>query len=307
MLSRVIILLSVLHAFLHAAPLTQESIAQRYTQVINGVVALTADDYVSTGKYEIDGDIEYKVYHLPVSHDFKPVYKDFNFYLNGSYSYGKVESDEALFEGEVADEYTLKMDMYKLGAGVRYRPNEHFYIRAGYALIYSHVNSQYAYNSVFSKIILKPLLDNLVNDSQSNWTSEFALSFRYEKNIYGFLPYAFGEMKWYKTRTKLDLEKEYKLSSHAEIYRVQAGSFTPSLYRIEQKDIKLKGFVGRTYYGGDIQATGTSTYYNSYGAGVYLFSKSKSFFIESVGLVSEWSQGKNFNGYNIGLDIEFDF
>jgi len=278
------------------------------TRIINSMVALVSDDFLSAGQYKVnDGDAELTIYHIPLKHHFKPFYNKFNFFINGSFGYATIEEDQHIAPSLAPDTYEARIKMYKGGVGLRYEAYKNLYLDAGYSLIYTKYNPNYSYNTPASIAIIKPLFDSVVNKKQTNWTSELSLSLRYEQEIAGFLPYILAEYKWYHTRSDLELDNEHKATSQDSILRTRLGSFTPSLFELNQKELKLNAFLGRNYFYGDLVSVMRTDYYDSYGGGVYISFKDKEAWLKKLGLIAEWTDGENFDGFNIGLDINFNF
>jgi len=289
---------------IYLLPLFSDEIREEFKKSfganVNTMIALSSDDYIGSGKYKLLNDETLEVYHLPLKYNFDPIYKDLNIYINGTLARGKVEDPVG---------YEIDLDIYKLGFGLRYKPQEHFYFSMGYALIYSVYTSTFDYTKLigtpFHDIFKKH--DDLLNTTQHNWTSEFVIASQYEYEIYKFLPYIFGEYKFYDTRTDLKLDHTYKISAQDSIMRIKVGSYSPSLFKIQNNDLKLEAFFGKTYYDGDMAEVINTTVYDVYGAGVHIFFKDKDSYFESLGIISEWTESENFNGYNIGLSMKFKF
>ena len=278
----------------------REAFEKAYGANVNTIIALSSDDYIGGGRYELENNEQLEIYHLPLKYNFDPIYKDLNIYVNGTLARGKVESSSG---------FEIDLDIYKLGFGLRYKPQEHFYISAGYSLIYSEFTSTFDYTDFIGTPFYDILKanDDLLNSQQYNWTSEFIVSSQYEYEIYEFLPYIFGEYKFYNTKTNLKLDHTYKVNAQDSIMRFKVGSFSPSLFKIQNNDIKAEAFFGRTYYDGDMTEVVETTVYDVYGFGIHMFSKNKDSFLKNIGIVSEWTESKNFNGYNIGLAMNINF
>ena len=311
MLKRGMVLIALSTVVSAADPSFNQELADGYEKIVNTIITLTSDDMMSTGRYKFYDTTTLDTYHLPVKYNFDPFYKGFNFFVNGTISYSKIEEKEYGFNRLSPDYFDLSLRMYKLGGGLRYKPNDDFYIAMGYSLIYSKYKSNYSSNSkasldAFSKPPLSEIT-NFLNTTQSNWTSEFIFSSEYKHEIYGFVPYASAEYKWYRTRTDLDLEEDVKVTSQNEILRGKLGSLTPVLFDVYDSGFRLDGFVGRTYYYGDVVEVLENRYYDSYGVGGYLDFKSEEGLLDKLGIVSEWVHGEHFKGYNIGLDLVFNF
>jgi hypothetical protein len=264
------------------------------------MIALSSDDYMGAGRYKLSDEETLKVYHLPIKYQLIPIYKDFNIYINSTVS--RAEIDDPLG-------YRVSLNMFKLGFGFRYKPQEHFYISVGYSLIYSVFKSTFNY----SKIVNTPYYDvfkandDLLNSRQENWTSEYIIATQYEYEIYEFLPYIFGEYKFYSTDTNLKLDTTYDVNSQDSISRLKIGSYSPSILKIYNNDVKLEGFYGKVYYDGEMAHAVDTSVYDIYGFGVHLFLKNKESIFKSIGIISEWTESENFNGYNIGLSMRINF
>ena len=278
----------------------RDEFKQAYATNVNAMIALSSDDHMGAGRYKLSDNETLKIYHLPLKYNFNPIYKDLNIYVNGTISRGEVDDPLG---------FRTSLNMYKLGFGLRYKPQEHFYFSMGYSLIYSVYKSTVNYSKFVGTIFYDKLKENddLLNSSQHNWTSEFIISSQYEYEIYEFLPYIFGEYKFYDTRTDLKLDHTYKVSAQDSIMRFKVGSYSPSILKIKDNDIKLEGFYGRTYYDGDMAESIDTKVYDVYGFGLHLFSTNKESMFKSVGIISEWTDSENFNGYNIGLTMDINF
>ena len=283
-----------------------DNIEQRNARIVNSVIALLSDDFMSAGSYEInDGGANLDIYHLPGRHQFKPFYKDFNIYVNGSLGYAKLTEDEPIFLGEVPDKYEARTKIVKGGFGLRYKPNEDFQLSLGYALIYAHYKPTYSYNSALSRYFVRPIVDDSLNANQKSWTNEFVISTKYEHEVKGFVPFVQFEYKWYHTRSELESSDAPKTTSDDSLLRTRIGTFTPTLFQVDNHNVKINAFAGRTYFYGDLVDIAKSDYYDTYGGGIYIDFKDG--FFEQLGIISEWTDGENFDGFNVGLDISFNF
>jgi hypothetical protein len=77
------------------------------------MIALSSDDYMGAWRYKLADDETLKVYHLPIKYNFDPIYKDFNLYVNSTISRAEIEDPFG---------YKVSLNMFKLGFGLRYKP-----------------------------------------------------------------------------------------------------------------------------------------------------------------------------------------
>jgi len=287
------LLLFLLIPVISSANPTYEEAEKYNVMITNSIVALVSDDFASSGKYTISGGTELKIHHLPISYDFKPFYKDLNFYVNGSVGYAEIK------EGDSTYSYDGKLQIYKIGAGARYKPNDEFYIAAGYSLIYS------IYNPTASGLI-DATYDEIFSQRQENWTDEYIVKTKYQHDINDFYPYVELEYEWYNTRAYLGSD-DTKIKAEDSVFRSKLGIVSPVLFDIYSNGVKLNTFAGKTYFYGDmIEITKANNYY-IYGFSLDTDIKDKDSIFKKVGIVSEWTDGENFQGYNIGLVFELQF
>jgi opacity protein-like surface antigen len=288
----------------------QQLLERSYVSSVNTVIALTADDYIGAGRYQIDDNDDINIFHFPLKYHFKPFTENWNLYVKGAYSRSEVEGKQEfagykIFDEDRPDTYVLDVELYKAGFGIRYKPSKQWCIDVGYALIYTQMKNSYAYNSFFSEVIIKPRVDGIVNGTQENWTTEYSIEYYHEMDLAGFTPYLMFEYDGFKTRAKLDLEEEVKIDALMELFHMNGGVLSPNLGEVLNRDVKLEGYGGRVNYYGDIRESLDGDHYYFYGVGLHLSDEESLF--SKISVRSEWTESDSLSGFNIGLGVDFDF
>ncbi len=288
-----LLLFFLLMPVMTSAKSSYTQVEKRSVMITNSIVALVSDDFASSGRYTISGGAELKINHLPVSYDFKAFYKDLNFYINGAIGFAELKEDTSY------SSYDAKMQIYKIGGGVRYKPNDDFYIAVGYSLIHSIYDPN-------ASGFTDDKLNEIFSQRQENWTDEYIIKIKYQHNVFGFYPYAKFEYEWYNTRSYLGSD-DTKVKSEDSAFRTKLGIVSPTIFNIYSNEVKLNTFAGKTYFYGDIVVITDEKDYNTYGFSLDSYINDKDSLFKKVGIVSEWTDGNNFQGYNIGLTFELQF
>lgn len=278
------------------------SIEESYVNSVNAVIGLTADDYIGAGSYTLPDQAEMDIYHLPLTNHFDPFYEDINVYINGAVGYSEIEQISPF------GVLQMRMKLFKLGGGVRYQPTPQWRISLGVSLIYTELRNTMDYESNdIQRSFYEQGIDSLVNTKQTNWTREYTFQTRYEDEIEGFIPYFDGEYELYKTESTLQLDSVVKVDSVMELAHIKIGSFTPVLGTFKQRSIRLEGKYGYTWMFGDFRDALSSDYYQTYSAFMHFNAISQEDWLKNIYFISEWTEGKGFDGYNAGVGMEFNF
>lgn len=284
-------------------PLIAESeLEKSYVDSVNTMIGLTADDYIGAGSYTLTDNTVIDIYHLPLLYHFDPIYDDINLYVNGAVGYSKATQDIPSIVKIV-----LKMKLAKLGGGIRYQPTKNWYLSVGASMIYTELHDSATFGADVNQSLLDPITVNLLNARQENWTTEYIVKTRYEHEIAEFIPYIDGEYQFYKTESTLKLDSVVTIDSVMEMAHLKFGTFTPVLGTLGERTVRLEGKYGYTWMFGDFRDALNSDYYETYSGLIHFDAISEKNWLKNVYLISEWTQGKGFDGYNLGIGLEFNF
>jgi len=292
---------------------------------VNALVILTTQDMLTTGRYTFKSGAELHIINFPMYHHFNPLFDRFNFFVNGSLGYSKLDTDidwSAILDSSFTSDDYMAYDTYalRLGGGARYVSTLDFYLLAGFNFIYSRIKNRYDYNSQASNDDLKPFFEPAFANQYSNaYTYELFWQAGYTPVWAEWKPYIVFTLNYFDTKQDLSVKELSSFHSTSGGSRLKFGFETPQFIRLFDTGLSTEFYVAGNAFTGDVRDTLEFDGYGSSAAMIHLYLDSGFYgdvdamlyhvpsLLNRVDLMVERVQGDGIEGYNIGFGAGFNF
>jgi hypothetical protein len=285
---------------------THERIKSVYHSGMNALMIFTSQDIMSGGTYRFDDESTLSIYGLPYIHHFDSDSSFYNYFIKFGlgYSHYKEHIDFDLFEKSD----TMRMDTYaiRLGGGVRFKTEYDIDFLLSASLIYSYTNGDYKYNSKESEEILKPILDDIVNSNNDNYTYEVSIAAKYHTTIEEYSPYIAAELSYFDTKTSLDLSADLiDFSSQSSFFKLKGGVISPVLFTTFGDPTKMEGYIQQVMLSGEVVDSFELKNYTMLGTTFHIDVTGDTSYISELSIDFNIVSGANIKGMNFGLGAKF--
>ena len=309
--------------------LSIQSIASEFTDAlekanlinINSLMIFTSDDMLSSGRYKF-GDDDYinddiHIINFPYRHHFKPYNEYLNFFVNGSVGYShkdhSVNINKIFGITDPADQVPNDHVDYhtyaiKLGGGIRVTPGWDLEMLFGGAFIYTHIKSEYNYNSPESEAILKPIFDKtFANKSSDNFSYELSMQYGYFPDFEGWKPYILAAFNYYDTKSDFSLDSFSNYTTESSVSKLKTGLRTPALFDAYHIPTSLGGFIEGDALHGDMKNILGFDHYGAVGASLHFGTRYYTDLIEELSVEYSQVEGDGISGYTVGMGFDVAF
>ncbi len=276
-----------------------------YHSGVNALMIFTSQDIMSGGTYKFDDGSRLSIYELPYVHHFKSDSSFYNYFMKVGLGYSHYKEDVD-FNLETTD--TMRMDTYaiRLGGGVRFQTQYDVDFLISASLIYSHTTGDYNYNSKASEEFLKPLIDDIVNSSNNNYTYEVSAGVTYHTVYKEYSPYVAAEMSFFDTKTSLDFSSDLiNFDSQSSFYKLKAGVISPVLFRTYKSPTKVEGYLQEVILQGEVVDSFELKNYTMIGVTFHLDISDETDYMSELYIDFNLVNGSNITGMNFGLGAKF--
>jgi len=285
---------------------THERLKSAYHSGVDALMIFTSQDIMSGGSYSFDDDTTLSIYTLPYVHHFDSDSSLYNFFVKFGlgYSHYKEYMDFDVFD--TSD--TMRMDTYavRLGGGVRFKTEYDIDFLVSASLIYSHTAGDYTYNSEESEELLKPLIDDIVNSSNDNYTYEVSIGAKYHTTVKKYQPYIDVEMSCFDTKTSLDISSNLvDFNSQSSFFKIKGGVISPVLFTILSDPTKMEGYIQEVFLHGEVADSFYVDNYTMLGTTFHIDVTGDTSYISELYIDFNIVRGTNIQGMNFGLGASF--
>lgn len=230
-----------------------EKMKSAYHSGTNALMIFTSQDIVSGGSYTFEDKNDLTLYSFPYTHHFENDSSWHNYFLKLGAGYSSYK--ENIFIAETLPDDRLKVKTYalRIGAGVQFKTEYDVDFVFSASLVYSHVNGDYNYGSSESQEVLKPLIDDIVNSSNDNYTYEVTSGVAYRTQIKDYKPYIEAELSYFDTKSSVDLSEHLvDFDSQSSYVKLKGGAISPVLFHTFKSPTKVEAYLEQMFLHGEM-------------------------------------------------------
>ncbi len=277
-----------------------ENFSDSYHAGSNALMIFTSQDLISGGSYTFEEKNDLKLYSIPYKYHFKNS-SWYNYFAKFSLGYSSYVEKVKLVESLPSSRLLIETYAARVGLGVRFKTQYDIDFSLSTSLIYSYTHGDFNYGSQELKDALARL-DNVLNSSYYNYTSELTAGVAYHKTIAEYKPYAELESSLFHTSSSFELT-DYTAQSF--FTKLKAGVLTPPLYTLYDVPTKLEGYFEQIFISGEMVDTFNVKNYSILGTTFHLDVTRYNAYISEVYINFNILKGDNIEGYNYGFGASF--
>ncbi len=266
----------------------------------NALMIFTSQDLISGGSYTFEDENDLKLYSIPYKYHFKNS-SWYNYFAKFSLGYSSYTEKVNLVESLPSSRLLIETYAARIGLGVRFKTAYDIDFSLSTSLIYSYTNGDFNYGSHELKDALARL-DDVLNSSSSNYTSEVTAGVAYHKVIAEYKPYAELESSLFYTSSSFELTDYTAQSLYTKL---TAGVLSPPLFTLYDVPVKLEGYFNQVFISGEMVDTFNIKNYSTLGTTFHLDATKYNEYISEVYINFNVLRGHNIEGYNYGFGASF--
>ncbi|MCJ7765528.1 MAG: hypothetical protein MUP09_06255 [Thiovulaceae bacterium] len=319
---RALLLTVILYVTLQGAPLPATLAKEIYLANINASIVFTSQDGLSSGIYYFNKiDVVMRMYNLPLTYQFDPLYENTNLFMVFDLAYSDTRNntvvqnvDPSTQSGDPILHVDNRLQTYigGIGGGVRYRLSKHSDFSLGGEILYSRVGVAVRSSDGLSGSDIENFFKD---DFNENFSYKLFAQYDYQRLYAGYQTYFRLNYKLYKTLSKLNLVDivndvvgdVVSLNSQTSVASLSIGAETDPLLCYNGMNLTLAPFLKANYVWGDLARVTQVNTYGIAGLSAYWNTPKKSGYISRYFIEPSWARGNGLEGYNLSFGFSLDF
>lgn len=282
------------------------AIEESYLEGIGTSLLFSMDETLNGGYYTFGNDqTKIDTYIFPFSKDIYSPNETLHYFLTGAIGFERYDHKGLDFGRGSIDGSEMKNHTFKLGAGARFDIAKDADLSIETSYLYAYIDCGYNTSNPLSTSAEDRLIDTLLNDDHIFHSLKLSTRIGYHPQINGYKPYIKGGLSYLYTDT--DAVSDTLSHINTVIFKVRAGVFTPTLAIVGDYPLYTELYTSYADIADDMRDITGIEHFTTVGNKFYLKSPLPIRWIDQITVDTSYTKGNNFDGYNIGLGVTFNF